>query len=450
MPPVPPVPPSTSHPSPTAAPATTALELGALRRMPPDELCALAERLGVVDPRELRTQELVLAVLEAHADRRGETHAEGVLEILPDGFGFLRSPEHAFQPGVDDIYVSPSQIRRFGMRSGDAVRGTVRAPKETERYFALLRVEAIEGGAPDQHPHQLDFDDAAALPAVRSFDLGAASPAVRLADLYCPLGFGQRVLVKAPPRAGKTALLVELAQGIAAAHPAAEVTLCAIDMRPEDAAELERALPGLAVVSTMVDPPARHVQLVELVIERGKRAAERGADAVVLVDSLGRLARAVNVVTPPTGRTLVGALDAVAVGKLKRWLGAARRLDAGGSLTIVATLATDSGGRIDEILGDELHETSAVELVLDRAAAASHGFAVVDPVRSSVRHAPLLLGDHVAAWRALLARPPALDRALAALATAADRGALLTRLAADPDAPATPTAAAAGAGAGAE
>jgi transcription termination factor Rho len=325
--------------------------------------------------------------------------------------------------------VSPSQIRRFGMRTGDAVRGTVRAPKETERYFALLRVEAIEGGAPDQHPQLLDFDDRPAHPANRSFALDAASPAVRLADFYCPLGFGQRVLVKAAPRAGKTALLSELAQGIHAAHPQATVTLCAIDLRPEDADELEQALGDLAVVSTMADPPARHVQLVELVIERGKRVAERGGDAIVVIDSLGRLARAVNVVMPPTGRSLVGALDAGAVGKVKRWLASARRLEGGGTLTVIASLATESGARIDEVLGDELHETGAVELVLDRAAANDAGHAVVDPSRSFVRHAAALLGDLAAAWRSLLAAAPSAERVLATLPIASDRAALIASLA---------------------
>jgi transcription termination factor Rho len=424
--------PTTHPPHAAAAPSVAVLELAALRRMKPDELCALAERLGVDDARDLRRQELVLAVLEAHADRRGETHAEGILEILPDGFGFLRSPEHAYQPGVDDIYVSPSQIRRFGMRTGDAVRGTVRAPKETERYFALLRVEAIEGGAPDQHPQLVDFDDRIALPAERSFQFGAAPPSVRLADLYCPLGFGQRIVVKAPPRAGKTALLADLARAIHAAHPDVATTLCAVDLRPEDATELERALDGLVVVSTMADPPARHVQLVELVLERAKRAAERGKDAVVLIDSLGRLARAVNVVHPPSGRSLVGALDAVAVGKVKRWMSAARRLESGGSLTIVATLATDSGGRIDDILADELHETGAVELVLDRAAAGVHDHAVIDPATSSVRHAAALLGDRATAWRTLMATPPGVERALAAMAGTASRAELVDRLT-DPD-----------------
>jgi transcription termination factor Rho len=423
-----PAPTSHSSASSTAPTQVAVLELATLRRMSPEELLALAEKLGIDDARDLRRQEVVLAILEAHADRRGETHAEGVLEILPDGFGFLRSPDHAYQPGIDDIYVSPSQIRRFGMRTGDAVRGTVRPPKETERYFALLRVEAIEGGPPDQHPQLLDFDDRAAQPASKTFDLGGATPAVRLADLYCPLGFGQRIMVKAPPRAGKTAFLVELAQAIRQAHPKATTTLCAIDLRPEDASELEKALGDLAVVSTMADPPARHVQLVELVIERGKRAAERGEDAIVLIDSLGRLARAVNVVMPPSGRALVGALDAIAVGKVKRWMAAARRLESGGSLTIAATLATESGARIDEVLGDELHETGAVELVLDRIAAAVRGHAVADPARSSVRHAANLLGDAADAWRTLMIAPPDADRVLAALPSNSDRAALIAAL----------------------
>ncbi len=394
-----------------------------------DELCTLAERMGVDDARELRRQELVLAVLEAHADRRGETHAEGVLEILPDGFGFLRSPEQSYSPGVDDIYVSPSQIRRFGMRTGDLVRGTVRAPKETERYFALLRVEAIEGGSPDQHPQLLDFEDRLAMPASTSFALGHATPAVRLADLRCPLGFGQRVLIKAPPRAGKTALLMELTQAIHRAHPGALTTLVAIDLRPEDADEIQRQLGDLVAVSTMADPPARHVQLVELIVERGKRAAERGQDAVVLIDSLGRLARAVNVVIAPSGRALVGALDAAAVSKVKRYLAAARRLDTGGTLTVIASLATDSGARIDEVLGDELAETAAVELHLDRTLAHEVGHAVIDPTRSFVRHAELLVGDRIAAWRRIAAAPPTTQQVLAALPAAADRAALLAALA---------------------
>ena len=423
-------PPSSSSAAPGAASAAHgggALELAALRRMSLDELCATGERLGVGDARELRRQELVLAILEANAARRGEAHAEGVLEILADGFGFLRNPDLAYQPGLDDIYVSPSQIRRFGMRTGDTVRGTVRAPKETERYFALLRVEAIEGTAPEQHAQLVDFDERPARPASRGFDLAAASPAVRLIDAWCPLGFGQRVLIKAPPRVGKTALLTELTRSIAAAHPAAITTLVAIDLRPEDADELRRALGDRVLLSTMDDPPARHVQLVEMVVERGRRIAERGGDAVVLIDGVGRLARALNVVTTPSGRSLVGALDVAAIGKLKRVLAGARALDGGGSLTLIAAQAVDSGARLDEVVADELTETAAVELVLDRAATAAAGHPVLDPVRSFTRHGEALIGD-VAAWHRLLAAPPDHDRALAVVGHARDRAALIAAL----------------------
>ena len=426
---------SSSHahaPAPSgAAPAAAALELGALRRMSQDELVATGERLGVGDARDLRRQELVLAILEANAARRGEAHAEGVLEILGDGFGFLRNPDLAYQPGIDDIYVSPSQIRRFGMRTGDSVRGTVRAPKETERYFALLRVEAIEGSAPEQHAQLVDFDERRALPARRSFELGGATPAVRLADLWCPLGFGQRVLIKAPPRVGKTALLTELARAIAAAHPQATTTLLAVDLRPEDADEVHRSLGDLALISTMDDPPARHVQLVEMVVERGRRIAERGGDAIVLIDALGRLARALNVITPPTGRNLIGALDVAAIGKLKRVLAGARALDTGGSLTIIAGQTIDSGARQDEVLADELTETAAVELVLDRAATAAAGHPLLDGARSFSRHGEALVTD-ATAWRRLIARPldaELRERAVRALATAADRAALVAALA---------------------
>lgn len=416
------------QPSPaSSSPATPepALELAALRQMANDELADLAEQLGVEDLRALRRQDLVLAILTNHAARRGETHAEGILEILAEGFGFLRDPELNYSPGSDDIYVSPSQIRRFGMRTGDRVRGTIRAPKESERYFALIRVESIEGGAPDQHPQLVDFDDRIALSANRSFALGAAPAAVRVADLYCPLGFGQRILVRAPPRAGKTGFLIELVQAVARAHPSALSTLVAIDLRPEDAEALQHQLGSLAAVSTMADPPARHVQLVELAIERGKRAAERGQDALVAIDSLGRLARAYNVVAPTSGRTLIGALDAAAVSRVKRVLAAARRLDSGGSLTVVASLATQSGARIDEVLADELAETASVELALTR----SGDYTALDPTQSFVRHPELLLGAQAEAWRRLAAAPPPPDRVLTALPRSADRDALLAALA---------------------
>jgi transcription termination factor Rho len=391
--------------------------------MSPDELCATAERLGVDDARELRKSELVLAVLEAHADRRGETHAEGVLEVLGDGFGFLRNADAMFAPGTDDVYVSPSQIRRFGLRTGDIVRGTVRAPKESERYFALLRVESVEGGAPDQHPHRDDFDARPAGPATTRLDLRGAPPSVRLAELYAPLGLGQRILIKAPPRAGKSAVLGALTRALVANHPRATVTLVAIDVRPEDAAELGRGLDGHVAVSTLAEPPARHVQLVEMLVERGKREAERGGDAIVVIDSLGRLARAWNVVLPPSGRTLIGALDAVAATRLRRLWAGARRLDSGGSLTLIGTLTTDSGQRLDEVIADDLAETSSAELVLSRGGTADAPR--VDPVATFSRQAEALVDD-VAAWRRALAAGP--DRAAAAAATEPDLAALIAAL----------------------
>lgn len=418
-------PPTTSPSTASASPGASAavLELGALRRMGADELCAFAERLGVDDARELRRADVILAVLEAHADRRGETHAEGVLEVLPDGFGFLRSPEHTFQPGADDVYVSPSQIRRFGLRTGDTVRGTVRAPKETERYFALLRVESVEGGAPDQHPHRVDFDDRPARPAERSLDLAGAPPWLRVADLHAPLGFGQRILVRAPPRSGKSALLGALTRALVANHPNAHVTLVAIDVRPEDEDELARGLDGHIALSTLADPPARHVQLVEMLVERGKRLAERGGDAVVLIDSLGRLARAQNVVTPPSGRTLIGALDAAAAVRLRRIWASARRLADGGSLTLVGTLTTDSGQRLDEVLADDLAETASAELVLARAR--EHDAPALDRGASFSRQAEALVGDRAAWQRAVDAEA---TRALAACDGARDRAALIAAL----------------------
>lgn len=407
----------------TAIPAA-ALELGALRRMADAELVATAERLGVDDARELRKGDLILAVLEAHAERRGETHAEGVLEVLSDGFGFLRNPDATFAPGADDVYVSPSQIRRFGLRTGDTVRGTVRAPKESERYFALLRVETVEGGPADQHAQRLGFDERPAGPATTSLNLAGASRLVRHADLLAPLGLGQRILIKAPPRAGKSALLGDLTRAIVANHPRAQVTLVAIDVRPEEAGELGRGLDGHVAVSTLGDPPARHVQLVEMLVERGKRIAESGGDAVVVIDSLGRLTRAWNMVAAPSGRTLIGALDAAAAIRVRRLWAGARRLASGGTLTLIGTLTTDSGQRLDEVLADDLAETASAELVLARP----HPSAAptLDRAATFSRQAAALVDD-VAVWeRARAAEDAAVA---AALASSDSRAALIARLA---------------------
>ncbi|MBP8806775.1 MAG: transcription termination factor Rho [Kofleriaceae bacterium] len=416
----PPSPSSSSNALPAAA-----LELGALRRMPEADLLATAERLGVDDARELRKSDLILAVLEAHADRRGETHAEGVLEVLSDGFGFLRNPDATFAPGADDVYVSPSQIRRFGLRTGDTVRGTVRAPKESERYFALLRVETVEGGPADQHPHRADFEHRPAGPATASLDVRGAPALVRHADLLAPLGLGQRILIKAPPRGGKSGLLGELTRALVANHPTAHVTLVAIDVRPEEAGELGRGLDGHVAVSTLADPPARHVQLVEMLVERGKRIAEAGGDAIVVIDSLGRLARAWNVVAPPSGRALIGALDAAAAVRVRRLWAGARRLLGGGSLTLIGTLTIDSGQRLDEVMADELAETASAELVLGRPTPGAAP--TLDRAASYSRQAEALVGDLTAWHRARTAD----DAAVAtAASTAGDRAALIAAVSA--------------------
>jgi len=419
--------PTISSPASSAAPTGAlgpSLELGALRRMSQDELCATAEKLGVDDARELRKADLVLAVLEAHADRRGETHAEGVLEVLADGFGFLRNPDAQFAPGIDDVYVSPSQIRRFGLRTGDVVRGTVRAPKESERYFALLRVEAVEGGPADQHPQRIDFDDRPAVAPRQRLRLDGASPAVRAGELYAPLGRGQRILIKAPPRAGKSALLGQLTRALVQHHPDAEITLVAIDVRPEDAAELGRGLGGHVAVSTLGEPAARHVQLVEMLVERGKRTAERGGHAIVVIDSLGRLARAWNLVVPASGRTLIGALDAAAITRVRRLWASARQLESGGALTLVATLTTESGQRIDEVMADELAETASAEWVLAKGGSAEAPRFDVGATFS--RQAEALVDD-VAAWRHAAAQPVA--RVTPAAAATADLASLIAALA---------------------
>jgi transcription termination factor Rho len=398
--------------------------------MSQDELCATAEKLGVDDARELRKADLVLAVLEAHADRRGETHAEGVLEVLADGFGFLRNPDAQFAPGIDDVYVSPSQIRRFGLRTGDVVRGTVRAPKESERYFALLRVEAVEGGPPDQHPHRTTSTIArrwrrasGCASTARRRRCGSASCTRRSAS-------GQRILIKAPPRAGKSALLGQLTRALVQHHPDAEITLVAIDVRPEDAAELGRGLGGHVAVSTLGEPAARHVQLVEMLVERGKRTAERGGHAIVVIDSLGRLARAWNLVVPASGRTLIGALDAAAITRVRRLWASARQLESGGALTLIATLTTESGQRIDEVMADELAETASAEWVLAKGGSAEAPRFDVGATFS--RQAEALVDD-VAAWRHAAAQPVARVTPAAA-ATAdlrvADRGAGVSAIAA--------------------
>jgi transcription termination factor Rho len=415
------------------------MHLNELKRKSTQELAELADSLGVEGASGQRRQELVFAILKAQGDRRGELLADGVIEVLPDGFGFLRAPDQNYQPGADDIYVSPSQIRRFGLRTGDTVAGQIRPPKEAERYFALLRVDAVNGAPPDARRHEPLFDNLTPIYPRRRLrlDHAGASPGARLVDLFAPLGLGQRCLLIAPPRAGATALLEDLATGIVANQPEAATTVLLVDERPEDVTALRRAAERASgvievVSSTFDEPPARHVQVAELVIERAKRLAETGRDAIVLVDSLTRLAAAYGAAVPPTGRTGAGGLDQAALHKIKRFLGAARALEEGGSVTLIAAVRVGGGSRLDELVAEELRAAATAEIRLDARLAEQRIFPAFDPVGSATRRDDLLAGaDERAAVTALRRRLAGLDPAeaaeqlRAALARHADNAALV-------------------------
>jgi len=402
------------------------LHLNELKRKTTQELAELADTLGVEGASAQRRQELVFAILKAQGDRRGDLLADGVIEVLPDGFGFLRAPDQNYQPGADDIYVSPSQIRRFALRTGDTVAGQIRPPKESERYFALLRVDAVNGEAPDERRHKALFDNLTPIYPVRRLKVehDGGSLGTRLVDRFAPLGFGQRALIVAPPRAGATALLEDLAAGIVANHPNVSVVALLVDERPEDVTAFRKGLEPSAngsggraevVSSTFDEPPARHVQVAELVIEKAKRLAESGHDAVVLVDSLTRLAAAYGATgasSPgPSGRTGAGGLDLGAIHKIKRFLGAARALEEGGSLTLIATAQIGSGSRLDELVTEELRSTATAEIRLDAELAERRIFPALDLLASGTRRDELLTGDEERA------EVTALRRELAGLST---------------------------------
>jgi transcription termination factor Rho len=413
------------------------MHLSELKRKSTHELAELADSLGVEAAAAQRRQELVFAILKAQGDRRGELLADGVIEVLPDGFGFLRAPDQNYQPGADDIYVSPSQIRRFSLRTGDTIAGQIRPPKESERYFALLRVDAVNGEAPDARRHKAVFDNLTPIYPDRRLRVEhpGASLGVRLVDLFAPLGFGQRCLIVAPPRAGATALLADLARGVAVNQPDVAVLILLVDERPEDVTALRRAAGRAEVVSSTFDePPARHVQVAELVIEKAKRLAESGTDAVVLVDSLTRLAAACGAALPPTGRTGAGGLDLAAIHRVKRILGAARALEEGGSLTLIATAQVGSGSRLDDLVAEELRTTATSEIRLDRDLADRRMFPAIDVVGSGTRRDELLTSaDERAAVTAIrreladLGREEVAEKIRAELERHADNGALVTR-----------------------
>ena len=357
------------------------------------ELNIIAKELGVQGASGLRKQELMFKVIEAQTQKNGLIFGEGVLEILPDGFGFLRAPSYNYLPGPDDIYVSPSQIRRFDMRTGDTVSGQVRHPKEGERYFALIKVEAINFEDPEAAKEKILFDNLTPLYPMERIRLEANNGdlSTRVLDLVDPIGKGQRGLIVAPPRTGKTMLLQSLANSITANHPEIVLIVLLIDERPEEVTDMQRSVKGEVVSSTFDEPPQRHVQVAEMVIEKAKRLVEHKKDVVILLDSITRLARAYNTIAPPSGKVLSGGIDSNALQRPKRFFGAARNIEEGGSLTIIATALVDTGSRMDDVIFEEFKGTGNMEVHLDRRLVDKRIFPAIDIHASGTRKEELLL-----------------------------------------------------------
>ncbi len=357
------------------------------------DLNKLAVKLKVEGASNLRKQELIFSILQAQTEKNGQIFGEGVLEILPDGFGFLRSPDYNYLPGPDDIYVSPSQIRRFGLKTGDVISGQIRPPKDTERYFALLKVESVNEDDPDKTREKILFDNLTPLyPDERiKLEYNKKNPSTRIMDLLTPIGMGQRGLIVSPPRAGKTIILQNIANAIAANHKEIVLIVLLIDERPEEVTDMERTVQGEVISSTFDEPATRHVQVADMVIEKAKRLVEHGKDVVILLDSITRLARAHNTVVPPSGKILSGGVDSNALHRPKRFFGAARNIEEGGSLTIIATALVDTGSRMDEVIFEEFKGTGNMEINLDRKLADRRIFPAIDINRSGTRKEELLL-----------------------------------------------------------
>ncbi|MDK2956969.1 MAG: transcription termination factor Rho [Desulfovibrionales bacterium] len=373
------------------------LHLSDLKTKSMAELMELAKQYRIENPSGLRKQELIFGLLQQCASQNGQIFGEGVLEILPDGFGFLRSPMYSYMPGPDDIYISPSQIRRFGLRKGDVIAGQIRPPKEGERYFALLRVNSIGFEPPERSKQVVLFDNLTPIYPDRRFKMenGDKNYVSRVIDLLAPIGSGQRGLIVAPPRTGKTMMLQAIANSINANHPDVYLIVLLIDERPEEVTDMERTVRAEVVSSTFDEPPTRHVQVTEMVLEKAKRLVERKRDVVILLDSITRLGRAYNAVTPSSGRVLSGGLDANAMQRPKRFFGAARNIEEGGSLTIIATALIDTGSRMDEVIFEEFKGTGNMEIYLDRHLAEKRIFPAIDMNRSGTRKEELLLDDDV-------------------------------------------------------
>ncbi|KMQ52696.1 Transcription termination factor Rho [Chitinispirillum alkaliphilum] len=359
------------------------------------ELNDVAERHKIGEHRNFRRQELIFKILQAQAAQNGQMFAEGVLEIMPDGFGFLRSPLNSYLSGPDDIYVSPSQIKRFYLKTGDSVSGQVRPPKDSERYFALLRVEMVNYEDPEECKKKINFDDLTPLFPEQRFNLehNPKDSATRIMNLLTPIGKGQRGLIVAPPRTGKTVLLKNIANAILHSHPEAFLIVLLIDERPEEVTDMQRSVKAEIISSTFDEPAERHVVVAEMAIERAKRLVEHNRDVVILLDSITRLARAHNTVAPHSGRILSGGVDSQALYKPKRFFGAARNIDNGGSLTIIATALIETGSRMDEVIFEEFKGTGNMELVLDRKIADRRIYPAIDLMRSGTRKEELLLTE---------------------------------------------------------
>nr|WP_319393091.1 transcription termination factor Rho [uncultured Desulfobacter sp.] len=373
------------------------MNLVELNKMKISELTKLAKKYNIQGIGGLKKQELIFALLQANIEESGQIYGEGTLEILPDGFGFLRAPGYNYLPGPDDIYVSPSQIRRFNLRTGDTISGQVRQPKDSERYFALLKVEAVNFMNPEMAAETILFDNLLPLYPERKMNLEAEPDnySTRVIDLMSPIGFGQRGLIVSPPKAGKTMLLQNIANSMIQAHKNIVPMILLIDERPEEVTDMARSVDAEVISSTFDEPAERHVQVAEMVIEKAKRIVEQGHDVVILLDSITRLARAYNAVMPPSGKILSGGVDSNALDRPKRFFGAARNIEEGGSLTIIATALVDTGSRMDEVIFEEFKGTGNMELVLDRKLADKRVFPAIDMNRSGTRKEELLLDPEV-------------------------------------------------------
>jgi transcription termination factor Rho len=368
-----------------------------LKKMKISELNQMAKKLKIDRAAGMRKQELIFALLQAQIENNGLIYGEGTLEILPDGFGFLRSPMYNYLPGPDDIYVSPSQIRRFNLRTGDTVSGQIRQPKETERYFALLKVEAVNYEDPEVARDKILFDNLTPLYPNRKMSLETDKDnySTRVMDLMTPIGFGQRGLIVSPPRSGKTMLLQSIANAVISSHKDVVPFVLLIDERPEEVTDMERSVSAEVISSTFDEPAERHVQVAEMVIEKAKRLVEHKKDVVILLDSITRLARAYNSVIPPSGKILSGGVDSNALQRPKRFFGAARNIEEGGSLTIIATALIDTGSRMDEVIFEEFKGTGNMEIQLDRRLSDKRIFPAIDINKSGTRKEELLLNPEV-------------------------------------------------------